>query len=112
MTNKDKSNMETDKNNETVKTSTLGVVMDWVATLGIFVVAIFGFASGNFLSGIGWCLAGISWIIATWENDWTETIIEMYREHLNECEKRDEAYKAKIKEYEDKLNKVKNEEDK
>lgn len=100
--------METDENNNTVKTSTLGVVMDWVSASCPFIVAVMEFASGNFVSGFGWCLAGVGWITATGERKWVETFIGLYREHLEECEKRDKAYKAKIQEYENKLSNEKN----
>ena len=95
--------METDDNNETVKTSKLGVVVDWVCAWCPFIVAVMEFASGNFVSGLGWCLAGVGWITADGERKWVETFIGLYREHLEECEKRDKAYKAKIQEYENKL---------
>ena len=100
--------METDENNETVKISTLGVVMEWVLASCPFIIAVMEFASGNFVSGFGWCLAGVGWIAAATARKWVETFIGLYREHLEECEKRDKAYKAKIQEYEDKLSNEKN----
>lgn len=95
--------METDESNKTVKTSILEMVVDWVVTLCPLIVGVVEFASGNFFSGVGWWFAGVGWITAIEEREWVETFIGMYRRHLDGCEKRDRAYKAKIREYEDKL---------
>ena len=106
MANKE-NNMETDENKETKK-SIWGTIGNWISTFGYFVVAVLEFADGGFISGIGWCLAGVGWWAFSKEQNYVETFIRLYRNHLNECEKRDEAYKAKIKEYEGKLSNERN----
>ena len=106
MANKE-NNMETDENKETKK-SIWRTIGNWISTFGYFVVAVLEFADGGFISGIGWILAGVGWWFFSKEQNYVETFIRLYRNHLNECEKRDEAYKAKIKEYEDKLSNERN----
>lgn len=99
--------METTENTET-NNSMWGRVYNWIATFGYFFVAILEFTDGNIVSGIGWCFAGLGWWAFWKEQRFTETFINLYHTHLSECEHRDKAYKAKIKEYEDKLSNEKN----
>ena len=107
MANKGMNMEETNESKETKK-SIWRTIGNWISTFGYFVVAVLEFADGGFISGIGWCLAGVGWWAFSKEQNYVETFIRLYRNHLNECEKRDEAYKAKIKEYEGKLSNERN----
>jgi hypothetical protein len=107
MANKETNMEETNESKETKK-SIWRTIGNWISTFGYFVVAVLELSEGRFISGIGWILAGVGWWSFSKEQNYVETFIRLYRNHLNECEKRDEAYKAKIKEYEGKLSNEKN----
>ena len=107
MASKEMDMEDTNENKETKK-SIWRSIGNWISTFGYFIVAVLEFSAGGFISGIGWILAGIGWWAFSKEQKWVETFIRLYRNHLNECEKRDEAYKAKIREYEDKLSNERN----
>lgn len=93
---------ETNESKET-KESIWRSIGSWISTFGYFMVAMLEFVDGGFIAGVGWILAGLGWWAFSKEQNYVDTFIRLYRNHLNECEKRDEEYKAKIKEYEDKL---------
>ena len=100
--------MEDTNESKETKKSIWRTIYDCLATFGYFVVAVLEFVDGGFISGIGWILAGVGWWAFSKEQNYVETFVGLYRNHLNECEKRDEEYKAKIKEYEDKLSNERN----
>lgn len=107
MANKEVNMEETNESKETKK-SIWKSIGNWISAFGYFAVAVFEFAQGRFVSGMGWILAGVGWWAFSKEQNYVETFIGLYRNHLNKCEKRDKAYKAKIKEYEDKLSNERN----
>ena len=102
-----KSMEETNESKETKKSIWKSI---WIPAFFFFAwgVAILEFTDGGFISGIGWILASAGWWAFSKEKNWVDTFIGLYRNHLNECEKRDGEYKAKIQEYEDKLSNEKN----
>ena len=85
------------------KKSIWSKIYDFLAAFGYFVVAVFEFSDGGFMSGMGWILAGVGWWAFSKEKEYAETFIGLYRNRLNECEKREEEYKAKMKECEVRL---------
>ena len=85
------------------KKSTWMKIFNTITPFCSLVVAFTEFFDGMFLSGIGWCSATLAWWALSNQMRFSDELFEMYLKYVGVCQQNDEAYKSKLKEYEDKL---------
>lgn len=61
-------------------------------------MAVWLLATNNWVAAFGWLFAGAGWWAFDKENNFYDQLLSLYRNHLNQCETKEDAYKREIAE--------------